>query len=58
VATKNIYYYGYGKINQYNWQTALSNSFLMPDTVRVQKMSIEKERLYLQKPDSIYIYSF
>jgi hypothetical protein len=58
VSTKNIYYYRNGKINQYNWQTSLGISFSMPDTTRVQKMSIEKERLYIQKPDSIYIYSF
>jgi len=58
VSTKNIYYYRNGKINQYNWQTSLGISFSMPDTTRVQKMSIEKERLYIQKSDSIYIYSF
>lgn len=58
VSTKNIYYYHDGNINQYNWQTSLGSSFSMPDTARVQKMSIEKERLYIQKPDSIYIYSF
>jgi hypothetical protein len=58
VSTKNIYYYHNGNINQYNWQTSLGISFSMPDTTRVQKMSIEKERLYIQKSDSIYIYSF
>jgi len=58
VSTKNIYYYNNGRLNQYNWQTALANNFQLPDTSRVQKISIEKERLYIQKPDSIYIYSY
>jgi hypothetical protein len=58
VSTKNIYYFSNGRLNQYNWQTALSNNFPLPDTTRVQKISIEKERLYIQKPDSIYIYSY
>jgi hypothetical protein len=58
VLEKYLFYYGNGKLNRYNWQTPQSQSFSLPDTLALVKLSIEKERLYLQKPDSIYIYSY
>lgn len=58
VLEKYLFYYANGKLNRYNWQTPQSQSFSLPDTLALVKLSIEKERLYLQKPDSIYIYSY
>ncbi len=58
ISNKSMYYYRSGMLNKYNWQASLNSSYAMPDTLNVIKMTIEKERIYLQKPDSIYIYSY
>ena len=58
ILDKYFFYYANQKLNKYNWQTGQSNSYNMPDTTNVIKLSVEKERLYLQKPDSVYLYSY
>ncbi len=58
ISNKSIYYYQDGMLNKYNWQASLNTAYAMPDTFNVTKITIEKERIYLQKPDSIYIYSY
>jgi hypothetical protein len=58
VQDKSLFYLKGGKMNRYNWQTAQTASFSLPDTSRVLRMSIEKERIFLLKPDSVYCYSY
>ncbi|TAE87302.1 MAG: hypothetical protein EAY81_04370 [Bacteroidetes bacterium] len=58
VLDKYLFYFDNQQLSRYNWQTPKKQSFELPDTLNLRKLSIEKERLYLQKADSIYIYSY
>ena len=58
VQDKSLFYLKGGRMNRYNWQTAQMASFSLPDSSRVLRMSIEKERIFLLKPDSVYCYSY
>jgi hypothetical protein len=58
VLDKYLFYYKNYKLNRYNWTTAQSIEYSLPDTMQLTHISVEKERLYLQKPDSISIYTY
>ncbi|MES2689654.1 MAG: hypothetical protein V4658_04580 [Bacteroidota bacterium] len=45
-------------LNRYNWSASQVSEFTLPDTVGLKKMSIEKERVYLLKPDTVAIYAY
>ncbi len=47
-----------GKLFQYNTKTFTEKIFQLPDTSRVKDISIENERLFLLKPNSVDIYSY
>lgn len=53
-----FFYTKNGLLHRYNWQNAQNSSFALPDTTALLKISIEKERLYIQKTDSFFIYSY
>lgn len=58
VLDKYFFYYRNGLLNRYNWVAFQQSTYALPDTSRVLNISIEKERLYLQKSDSVFIYSY
>jgi hypothetical protein len=58
VLDRFLFYYAAQKLNRYNWQTSQEQSYALPDTSGVIRLSVEKERIYLQKQDTISIYSF
>lgn len=58
VLEKYLFYLDHNQLSRYNWQTPKKQSFTLPDTIGLMRLSLEKERLYLQKSDSIYIYSY
>lgn len=58
VLDRFMFYYANQKLNRYNWVTAQENSYVLPDTVGVSRLSVEKERIYIQKQDTVAIYSF
>lgn len=53
-----IFYNKDGKLLRYNLKTFTESIFQLPDTTFTQEISIEKERLYLLKPNSVDIYSY
>ena len=58
VLGKYFFYAKNGMLHRYNWQNTQASSFALPDTAALLKISIEKERLYIQKTDSFFIYSY
>lgn len=58
VLDRYFFYSSGATLNRYNWQAAQHADFELPDTSGFRKMSIEKERLYLQRQDSITIYAY
>lgn len=58
VLDKYFFYIHDVKLNRYNTQTTLLNKYSLPDTNNILNFSIEKERLYLLKTDTISIYSY
>jgi hypothetical protein len=58
VLDRYFFYTSGSSLNRYNWQVSQTSSFELPDTSGLLKISIEKERLYLQKPDTIAIYAY
>lgn len=58
VLDKYLFFYRNGQLNRYNWIAAQQSAYALPDTSRVINISVEKERLYLQKQDSVFIYSY
>lgn len=58
VLDRFYFYYANGKLYRYNWQTAQMAQYPLPDTTQVRGISIEKERIYLHKSDSIVVYSY
>lgn len=53
-----VFYNRDGKLFQYNTKTFTEKIFQLPDTSRVKDISIENERLFLLKPNSVDIYSY
>lgn len=53
-----LFYLSNSNLNRYNWMASQSMAFTLPDTVDVKKLSIEKERVYLLKADSVSIYAY
>lgn len=45
-------------LNRYNWSASQVSAFTLPDTAGFKKMSIEKERIYLLKQDTVAIYAY
>jgi hypothetical protein len=56
---KELYYTTGRNLVKYNMETTRITPFALPDTSSsVKAMSVEKERLYLMKQDSVHIFSF
>ncbi len=54
----DLFYNQSGKLMKYNLKTFTQSEFQLPDTTYIQQISIEKERLFLLKPNSVDIYSY
>jgi hypothetical protein len=53
-----LFYLQNNTLNRYNWLAAQHIAFSLPDTNNLQKLSIEKERVYLLKQDTVSIYAY
>ena len=58
VIEDDLFYNKKGKLLKYNLKTFSESEFQLPDTTYIQQISIEKDRLYLLKPNSVDIYSY
>jgi hypothetical protein len=58
VIEDDLFYNKAGKLLKYNLKTFSQSEFQLPDTTYIQQISIEKERLYLLKSNSVDIYSY
>ena len=58
VIEDDLFYTISGKLMKYNLKTFSQSEFQLPDTTNIQQLSIEKDRLFLLKPNSVDIYSY
>lgn len=58
VIDDNLFYNISGKLLKYDLKTFSQTEFQLPDTTYIQQVSIEKERLFLLKPNAVDIYSY
>lgn len=54
----DLFYNKDKKLIKYNLKTFTESEFTLPDTTLIQNISIEKDRLYLLKPNEVDIYSY
>ena len=58
VIEDDLFYNISGKLMKYNLKTFSQSEFQLPDTTYIKQISIEKDRLFLLKQNSVDIYSY
>lgn len=53
-----LFYSFNNQLNRYNWAASQLSRFSLPDTGSLKKLSIEKERIYLLRQDTVSIYAY